>query len=124
MPLFSIDIPGDCLSARISPKLDRIHAAAQNAEGDLEHICVQTKNLATSHAQANRFCCYLITTKLCVSYLQNCIVEMENCWVDAINPRLAEFGHQLLGMYLWGVQELVKNISYLFFVKQLIVTIT
>jgi len=104
VPLFNIDIPGDCLSARISAKLDAIFVTARNSEEMLEHICVQTEKLAASHLQVNRFCCYLITTKLCVSYLQNCITEMENCWVDALNPRLTEFGHQLLGMYLWGIQ--------------------
>lgn len=34
---------------------------------------------------------------------------MENCWVDALNPRLTEFGHQLLGMYLWGIQDQFYN---------------
>ena len=55
----------------------------------------------------------LYYTTCSVSYLQECLSEMESAWVDVMNNRLSEFGEQLLSMFLWGIQppELAQFLS-------------
>jgi hypothetical protein len=112
VPLFLHRVGGDVRAASIASSLSHIDVVCRTDSG-FQHTILATEKLEHYHSQIHRYVCFVAQAQLCVSYLQECLSEMESAWVDVMNNRLSEFGEQLLSMFLWGIQppELAQFLS-------------